>query len=79
MTVTDTPTETPTSTVSPTPTFTTTPTITITPTETLDPTPTPSETQDDLYWEDGIMETPEPIIGNKTFQRNVRNSRRRSF
>lgn len=77
MTVTDTPTATPT----PTFTFTETPTITETPTETLEPTPTPSETPDDLYWEDGIIEPEpqEPIIGNKTFQRNVRNSRRRSF
>ncbi len=45
----------------------------------LDILPTPTETPDDLYWEDDIVETPQPIIGNKTFQRNVRNSRRRSF
>jgi len=78
---TPTPSPTPTFTPTPTHTFTETPTITstITSTETLEPTPTLSETPDDLYWEDGGFDPLQPMMGIKTFQRNVRNSRRRSF
>lgn len=85
--MTPTPTETPLPTVEPTPTNTATPTPTETnyptqtptntPTETAYPTPTPTETPDMLYQE--IMDTPRIIIGSKTTQRNVRNSRRRYF
>jgi type VI secretion system secreted protein VgrG len=70
-------TETPT--ITPTPTPTVTETLTNTPTDTPTETPTTTETVDDLYWEDGNIDPTQPIIGNKTFQRNVRNSRRRSF
>lgn len=77
MTGTNTPTPTETSTETPTVTPTVTPSPTST--ETLEPTQTASETPDDLYWEDGGFDPIQPIIGIKTFQRNVRNSRRRSF
>ncbi len=63
----------------------------VTPTPTITSTPTATEV-DSLYWESEIT-TPEPennneplrevprlpMVGLKTFQRNVRNSKRRNF
>jgi hypothetical protein len=65
--------------------------VEVTPTPTITSTPTATEV-DSLYWESEII-TPKPennneplrevprlpLVGLKTFQRNVRNSKRRNF
>jgi hypothetical protein len=77
-TPTEEPTPTPTNEPTPTPTPTEEPTSTPEPSST--PTPTPTSTQFFVNKIDIDIPPPKlPISGIKTFQRNVRNSRRRSF
>jgi hypothetical protein len=57
-----------------------TPEPTPTPTNTFTPTPTPTNTPTQIRIQEFVPEPPRlPISGLKTFQRNVRNSRRRSI